>query len=253
MLVAVINKSNEMKSKHYYALMIAVIMGCTFQNQNNNSNQNKMEKETIGTAQELDTQLPTIGILVFDGFLGTEVMAPLDVFTKPDEDNTPLFNVVLLAKESKVYRSEEGLKVLPDFTLGQSPNLNVLVVPSSYNPEAQQKDKELISFIRKQHKTTEYTASHCAGAFLLAEAGVADGNEIVTYVSGGKSLQDQYPNLIVLNDSTNTVVRDGKIISSNGNMISYYASLELLESLTNKQHRKLVEEQLYFDRLVALQ
>ncbi len=196
-----------------------------------------------------NNQLPIIGILVFEGFLANEVVAPLDVFTKAKENEKPLFNVLLVAETTNIYTSEEGLKVIPDVTIENCPDLDVLVVPSSMNPDKQVHDKALIDFIKKQNDKTTYTASHCAGAFLLGESGVANGKQIVTYCGGSDQLQNDYPKLMVLNDSTNTVVTDGKIISSNGNLVSYLASLELLEKMAGKKQRQLVENELLINKL----
>lgn len=205
-------------------------------------------------SQEMKTQinpeLPTIGILIFEGFLTNEVIAPLDVFTKKSHEGEQLFNVVLLAKESKLYKSEEGLKVQPDFTISQAPKLKVLVVPSSYQTEKQTSDRELVSFIKEQETQVDYMASHCAGAFLLGASGVADDQKIVTYVGGGSALKTEYPKLNVQDDQKLAVVEDGKIISSNGNLVSYVASLDLLEKLTSKEQRKKVEDELLIERLV---
>ena len=199
----------------------------------------------------IDPALPTIGILIFDGFLTNEVVAPLDVFAKQDSSGKPLFNVVIIAKEDSVYASEEGLRVLPDFTIRNTPKLNVLVVPSSNNPERQTQDPALIGFIREQGKSTEYIASHCAGAFMLGESGVADNKKIVTYCSGSEKLQHDYPRLLVMDDNVVSVIQDGKIISSNGNLVSYRASLDLLEQMTGRSHRNYVEDQLLLHKLTA--
>ena len=205
-------------------------------------NQIKMENQEING-------LPKIGILVFDGFLANEVVAPLDVFTKANTEGKPLFNVFLVAEAITPYLSEEGLKVVPDVTIAECPDLDVLVVPSSMTPDKQTQNPTLIRFIQKQHYKTDYTASHCAGAFLLGEAGIADGKQIVTYCGGSESLQSDYPSLLVQDDSVNSVVMDGKIISSNGNLVSYLASLDLLEKMAGKEQRKLVEEELLIHKL----
>lgn len=200
----------------------------------------------------IDPLLPTIGILIFDEFLTNEVVAPMDVFTKKDASDRKLFNVVLVAKEDRVYLSEEGLRVLPDVTFTDVPSLNVLVVPSSNNPDRQVRDKELIDFIRKQNETTDYIASHCAGAFMLGESGVAENLQVVTYCSGSEKLQADYPKLLVMDDTIVSVIKDGKIISSNGNLVSYIASLDLLEVMTSTTHREYVEEQLLLNKLKGL-
>ncbi len=195
------------------------------------------------------TELPTIGILIFDEFITNEVVAPMDVFTKKDTTGKPLFNVILISAENKVYESEEGLKVLPDFTIANTPKLNVLVLPSSNHPEKQTNDKVLIDFIKEQNKTTEYIASHCAGAFMLGESGIAENKEVVTYCSGSETLQQQYPKLLVMDDKKVAIVHDGKLISSNGNLVSYIASLDLLELMTSPAHRKHVEDELLNNKL----
>lgn len=205
-------------------------------------NQTKMENKR-------NNQLPTIGILVFNGFLANEVVAPLDVFTKANEDEKPLFKVLLVAETPNIHISEEGLKVMPDVTIENCPDLDVLVVPSSMEPDKQIHNKTLIEFIKRQNEKTSYTASHCAGAFLLGESGIADGKQIVTYCGGSEQLQNDYPKLMVQNDSINTVVTDGKIISSNGNLVSYIASLELLEKMAGKEQRERVENELLIHRL----
>ncbi|MBT8294591.1 MAG: glutamine amidotransferase, partial [Eudoraea sp.] len=96
---------------------------------------------------------------------------------------------------------------------------------------------------------TEYTVSNCAGAQLIGKSGIADGKKIVTWIGGGEQLQKDYPNLKVQNDSLVTFVKDGKFLSSNGNLASYISALELVEIMTNKEHRKFVESYLYLDRL----
>jgi len=199
--------------------------------------------------KDVNPVLPTIGIVIFDGVLTNEVVAPIDVFTKSDSNGNRLFNVVLIAEEQRVILTEEGLSILPDFTFTDSPKLNVIVVPSSMNPENQTSDSNLVNFIKKKSKSADYTASHCAGAFLLGEAGVAKNKKIVTYCSGGEALQKKYPSILVMDDSKNAVVKDGNIISSNGNLVSYIASLDLLEIMTSKAQRKYVENELLLYKL----
>ncbi len=170
--------------KMLFVLTIAFIIFFCFTQKINSQTNNP-----IYMTKTIDTTLPTIGILIFEEFLTNEVVAPMDVFTKKDTAGNQLFNVILIAKANKVYISEEGLKVLPDFTIDNLPKLSVLVVPSSNHPDNQTNDSLLIDFIRHQSKTTEYIASLCAGAFMLGEAGVADNKQIVTYETGGKTLQ----------------------------------------------------------------
>lgn len=240
-----------------------LILGCNEQKNNENSN-----KETVGqevsiadnlgkdeiqslakNIKSLDPSLPTIGILMYDKVLMTELTAPIDVFAKHSEDGKQLFNVITIAEDYNLFTSEEGLKMFPDYTFANAPQLDIIIVPSAYDMTGQVKNKKLIEFIKSQDTNTEFTVSNCAGASLIGETGIADGKKIVTWIGGGTELQKNYPNLKVQDDSKISFVEDGKFLSSNGNLASYISSLELLEKLTSKKHRKFVESYLYLDRL----
>ncbi|SEL49035.1 hypothetical protein SAMN04487910_2615 [Aquimarina amphilecti] len=52
-----------------------------------------------------------------------------------------------------------------------------------------------------------------------------------------------------MDDSKISVIHDRNFISSNGGLVSYVGSFDLLEKLTSKEHRKFVETSILFDRL----
>lgn len=82
-------------------------------------------------AKSLDKNLPIIGLLMYDNVLTTEITAPLDVFTKHTEDGKKLFNVITIAETYDFVVSEEGLKMFPDYSFENTPQLDVLIVPSA--------------------------------------------------------------------------------------------------------------------------
>ncbi|MCB9226471.1 MAG: DJ-1/PfpI family protein [Chitinophagales bacterium] len=209
----------------------------------------KQLEEIEEKAKKIDENLPIIGLLMYDDVLTTELTAPMDVFTKHTEDGKKLFNVITIAETYDFIVSEEGLKMFPDYTIENAPQLDVLIVPSAYDMTLQVKNKNLVNFIQAQNSNTKYTVSNCGGATLIGESGVADGKKIVTWIGGGEDLQKNYPNLKVQNDDKVSFVEDGKFLSSNGNLASYISSLELLEKMTSVEHRKFVESYLYLDRL----
>ena len=210
------------------------------------------EKKTDTLTKHLkpfNPELPTIGLLMYNGVLQSEVIASSDVFAKANEDGKQLFNVVTIAETEKSITTEEGMHFVPDYTFENSPKLTALFVPSAYDMYAQVHNEKIIDFIEEKNMETEYTVSNCAGAQLIGKSGIADGKKIVTWIGGGEQLQKDYPKLKVQNDSLVTFVRDGKLLSSNGNLASYVSALELVEIMTNKEHRKFVESYLYLDRL----
>ena len=229
----------------FYPFFMLMLTNCTPQK----TEQIETTPQVKRMKKSIDQALPTVGILIFEGVIINEVVAPLDVFSNTDQNGNHLFNVVTVAKKDQLYNSAHGLKINPDFTFNDVPELSVLVVPSSYTPTNQTSDSSIVNFIKEQYQQTDYVASHCAGAFLIGESGIANNKNIVTYVTGGQSLKEAYPSLKVADDEVVSVMEDGKLISSNGSLVSYLASFDLLEKMTDSTHRKFVEESILFDRL----
>lgn len=187
---------------------------------------------------------------MYNGVLQNEVIATSDVFSKPDgPEGKQLFNVITIAETENTIITEEGMKFVPDYTFENCPKLDVLFVPSAYDMYAQVHNDKIVNFIKAKNKETKYTVSNCAGANLIGKSGIADGYKIVTWIGGGKQLQKDYPNLKVQDDSLVSYIKDGKFLSSNGNLASYISALNLLEIMTNTEQREFVESYLYLDRL----
>jgi len=194
-------------------------------------------------------ELPTIGLLIFDGVLQGEVIATSDVFGKPNQNMEQIFNVIAIAETMEPITTQEGMHFVPDYTFENCPELTVLFVPSSYDMTEQVNNTDMVNFIRNKNEETDHMVSNCAGAQLIGQSGIADGHKIVTYIGGGKQLQQDFPNLKVQDDGLVSYVEDGKFSSSNGNLTSYITALNLLEKMTSTNHRMFVEQYLYLDQL----
>ncbi|MDN3724251.1 DJ-1/PfpI family protein [Aequorivita sp. SDUM287046] len=237
----------------FLAIAIAV-MGCKNKTEIDNSSesleaQNPIFNTKAEELKKINDSLPIIGLLMYDGVLTTEVTATIDVFAKPTQDGKQLFNVITIAETADAIVSEEGLKIVPDYTFENCPKLDVLFVPSAYDMYAQVHNSAIINFIKEQNKNTQYTVSNCAGAHLIGESGIADGKKIVTWIGGGEELQKNYPNLNVQNDSVVRFVEDGKFLSSNGNLVSYISALNLLKKMAGQEQVDFVESYIYLKEL----
>lgn len=238
-----------------FLVLATLIMSCHSDQskaKGENKDVNNTENKTDTLTKHLkpfNANLPTIGLLMYNGVLQSEVIATSDVFSKPTEEGKQLFNLVSIAETKAPITTEEGMHFVPDYTFENCPKLTALFVPSAYDMYAQVHNKSIVDFIREKNNETKYTVSNCAGAQLIGASGIADGHEIVTWIGGGQQLQKDYPNLKVLNDSLITFVEDGKFSSSNGNLASYISALNLLEKMTSPEHKKFVESYLYLDRL----
>lgn len=190
-----------------------------------------------------------IGILVFDGFLTSDVTAPIEIFGAATKKAwfSSYEVVVISATKNKEVHSEEGLKIIADKTIYDDLQLDVLLVPSAYEMDGVLKNKDLIQFIKKQSQSASWMASNCSGAFLLGEAGVLDGKNATTWAGGEKDLSKAYPKIKVQYDQN--VVIDGKVITSNGGPVSYQAAFALLAKLSSEKFSKEISEAIQFDRL----
>jgi transcriptional regulator GlxA family with amidase domain len=190
-----------------------------------------------------------IGILVFDGFLTSDVTAPIEVFgaaiKKPSFSSYKV--AIISATREKNLLSEEGLRIVADKTIYDDLKLDVLIVPSSYGMDQILKNKDLVSFVKKQSQSASWMASNCAGAFLLGEAGVLDNKFATTYAGGEKELAASYPKIKVQFDKN--VVVDEKVITSNGGPVSYQAAFELLAKLSSEKFANEISESIQYDRL----
>lgn len=96
-----------------------------------------------------------IGILVFDGFLTSDVTAPIEVFGAATKKAwfSSYEVVVISTSKNKEVVSEEGLKIIADKTIYDALKLDVLIVPSAYEMDSFLKNKELIQYIKKQSES----------------------------------------------------------------------------------------------------
>lgn len=192
-----------------------------------------------------------IGIIVYDGFLTSDVTAPVEVFGAASKQTWfSGYEVVLIsATQKRVVKSEEGLTIVADTTINDVGELSVLIVPSAYDMKSTLLNKNLISFITQQHKKGALMSSNCSGAFLLGKSGVLDGVKATTWAGGEKELAAAYPEIDVQYDQN--VVIDNGIITSNGGPVSYEAAFEILGQLSSYSKAKEISELIQFNRISA--
>jgi transcriptional regulator GlxA family with amidase domain len=201
---------------------------------------------------QVNAATKTIGILVYDGVLTSDVTAPLEVFGVASKLSWfSGYQVQTIGiSDASFITTEEGLKLGVDVSIDQVGKLDVLIVPSRYEMGPLLSNPQLIDFIRLQAKAVEWLASNCSGALLLAEAGVLDGKKATTWAGGESNFQRQYPKVNVQFDQ-NMVIDDG-ILTSNGSVVSYQAALTLLKNISSVSKAKEVASTIQFSRLSLL-
>jgi transcriptional regulator GlxA family with amidase domain len=190
-----------------------------------------------------------IGIIVFDGVLTSDVTAPLEVFGVASKkswfENYEVITINVSNSDHIV--TEEGLSLRVDDHLKNRPEVDVLLMPSSYDMQPLLENQALLQYLRDTAKQADWMASNCSGAFVLAEAGLLAGKKATTWAGGEADFQSDYPQVDVQFD-TNYVI-DGKVITSNGSLVSYQAAFALLEQMASSRKANEVREALQTQRL----
>jgi transcriptional regulator GlxA family with amidase domain len=191
----------------------------------------------------------TIGIIVFDGVLTSEVVGPAEVFAIASQHDWFSGTKVLLigVEPQATIRTEEGLRLTVDATIADDLALDVLLVPGGNDMTHLLQHDKLNAFIQQQEASAQWLGSVCAGAFVLGNAGVLDGKQATTWFGGETSLQTQFPAIEVIHDKP--VVVDKRRITANGGLVSYQAALILLGQLSSAAHAQEVYESLSLGRL----
>ena len=192
----------------------------------------------------------TIGILVFDGVLSSDITAPVEVFgTATKQSWFTDYEVKMISVHNQAtITTAEGLTLAVDSHIGESHKLTTLILPSAYDMEPLLNNKKLIKFIQKQSKNVKWLASNCSGAYLLAESGLLNGRNATTWYGGELDLQKKYPDINVQFDKNYVI--DDNIITSNGSVVSYTAGIKLLSLMSSDRLAKEVFDALQLGRLV---
>ncbi len=116
-----------------------------------------------------------VGFILFPGFTALDLIGPHEVLARCCK------RCLLIAATLEPVLSNHGVRVLPDVSFGNCPQVDVLVVPGGPGQEQAIEDEELIAFIRRQSAKAAWTASVCTGALLLARAGALKGRRATTH------------------------------------------------------------------------
>lgn len=195
-------------------------------------------------------QKKTIGIIVFDGVLTSDITAPAEVFGVATKQSwfTDYEVKMININPQVTITTEEGITIKTDASIQDPLELSALLVPSSYSMKPLLKNKALIEFIKTQGASVDWLASNCSGVLLLAEAGLLNGKKATTWAGGETDMQKDYPNVLV-QENKNYVI-DGNIITSNGSVVSYTAAIKLLSMMSSDTFAKEVFDTLQMGRLV---
>lgn len=147
--------------------------------------------------------------------------------------------VVVAGLDEGLVKASRGTMIMPDTTLEAvlHDSFDMIVLPGG-QPGADHLDNDprIHGLIRQLAEQGRYVAAICAAPKVLANAGVLDGHQATSYPGVIDAMA--LPSTQVLEQS---VVTDGKIVTSRSPGTAMAFALELIELLEGKKGRDAVE------------
>ena len=117
-----------------------------------------------------------IGSLFFDGIDQIDLTGPFEVLAR-----IPNSTYRLYGKTTDMIRDIKGLRITPDATIAEAPQLDVLHIPGGRGQEALMDDEVILDWIRSQAAGAHSIFTVCTGALVAGGAGLLVGRRATTH------------------------------------------------------------------------
>lgn len=177
--------------------------------------------------------MPRVLVPLAQGCEELEAVTVIDLLRRAD------IEVVTAGLDDQPVRASRGTRLLPDVTLdealGQDYDMVVLPggLPGADNLGA---DERVRTLLKKMADSGRFTAAICAGPRVLAGAGLLDGRRATSFPGALDGLDLPDTRLV-----EETVVQDGRVITSRGPGTAMDFALALIENLSGRETRDRVE------------
>lgn len=176
--------------------------------------------------------------LVVDGVFNTELMAPYNVFQHTASYTQPGIEVFTVSPTGQPVTTFEGLRLTPHYSFANAPAPDILVVPSARGSMAQDlQNRELIDWVRRTGGQARHVLALCDGAFVVAQAGLLDGQPATTFPEDYQRFAQMFPKVSLRVNVS--FVDNGKTLTSQGGARSFEVAMHLVDRLYG---RKVAEQ-----------
>ncbi|MEN3381329.1 MAG: cyclohexyl-isocyanide hydratase [Hyphomicrobiales bacterium] len=178
-----------------------------------------------------------IGFLIFPNLTQLDFTGPLQVLSR-----LPGARTHIVAKSLQPVPTDCGLSLLPNRTLDDCPQFDLLCIPGGFGVVDLINDQATLDFVRRQAAGAKYITSVCVGAFVLGAAGLLRGKRATTHWA--------YTQLLPLVGATHEkarVVRDGDVITAGGVTSGIDFGLVLVAEIAGRQAAETVQLGIEYD------
>ncbi len=173
----------------------------------------------------------TLGVLLFEGFELLDVFGPCEAYGIGDLGGA--IRLAMVAEKSGPVVSAQGPQAVAEFSFGDCPPLDIILVPGGIGTRREVENATLIAWLRARAATAELVTSVCTGAALLARAGLLDGLRATTNKRAFAWVQSQGPKVDWIEQAR--WVEDGKFATSSGVSAGIDMALAIIARLVSAE------------------
>jgi cyclohexyl-isocyanide hydratase len=177
-----------------------------------------------------------IGSLLFEGLDQIDLTGPFEIFSR-----IPNSTYQIYAKTVAPVRDVRGLRLAPDATLAEAPQLDLLHVPGGFGQEAWMEDDELLGWVRHQASGARCVFSVCTGALICGAAGLLKGRRATTHWSAFHLLR--YFGAVPVDER---VVMDGNLVCAAGVTAGIDGALRVAAELRGEEAAQIIQLQMQY-------
>lgn len=152
------------------------------------------------------------GFLIFNQAEELDIVGPWEMITMWSRLFKGPEHCFTVAQTAEPIECAKGLRLLPDYTFDNCPQLDYLLIPGGVGTRREYKNETLLNFIRQNEPHCEKIFSVCTGTFILYATGLLSGLDATTYWERLNDLR-QFPDVNVREER---FIRNEKIWLSAG-------------------------------------
>ncbi|PYM14972.1 MAG: hypothetical protein DMD81_16410 [Candidatus Rokuibacteriota bacterium] len=125
---------------------------------------------TIGRERmTASTSVRKVAVALFEGFTVLDVYGPVQAFasarlTGPDGARIRLFEIFTMAERRGEVKSSEGPATHADFSFGDAPDFDILLIPGGFGSRTQVERPQFLSELARASERARVTTTVCTGS-----------------------------------------------------------------------------------------
>jgi transcriptional regulator GlxA family with amidase domain len=187
-----------------------------------------------------------IGLLLFDGVEELDAVGPWEVLSswtlQHPEDG---WSISCLSRDGSPVVAAKGLTLSPHYSLGEMPNLDVLIHPGGQGTRSLMRAPHHLAWVRELAATVPLMTSVCTGALVYAAAGLLARRPATTHWQSLDLLRELDPSIDVNPDAR--YVDDGNVITSAGVSAGIDMALHLVARIAGVDRAREVRRAIQYD------